>query len=209
MTPAARSYRLWFWAVAVFALALDLGSKQAAFSLMQPGENGRIELIPRVFSLLRQPEMNRGALFGFGNTPETGRIANILFASLSGAAVLVMGWWSFRPSVSGDRLLCLALGLIEGGAAGNLFDRLTHHGVRDFLWVYYQKAETGELAFNWPVFNIADACLVVGAALVLLQACFTKPAKEKPATEPVAVSSPEGAAVNSQGRKPLEPGVDA
>jgi len=179
MTPANRSYRCWFWIAALLGLAVDLTTKQIAFTQLAPGEEGRIEVITGFFSLVRQPGLNRGALFGFGNTEETGWIANLIFASISSLAVIIIGVWSFRASVARDRLLCLALGLILGGAAGNLFDRMVHGGVRDFLWVYYQKQPGGELSFNWPVFNIADACLVIGAALLILQAFFTKPAKEE------------------------------
>jgi signal peptidase II len=180
MSTSGRSFRALFWALALTGLALDLGTKYAAFSLMEPGEAGRIEVIPKFFSILRQERLNQGALFGFGNTPETGWTANLLFASVSGLAVIVIGVWSFRPSVSGDRLLSMALGLILGGAAGNLYDRLLLGGVRDFLWVYYERGP-GDLAFNWPVFNIADACLVVGALLLLLQAFFHKSPKAAPA----------------------------
>ena len=56
--------------------------------------------------------------------------------------------------------------LILGGTLGNLYDRVVFHGVRDFLhWSY---------AFDWPVFNIADCCLVSGAFLLLFQAFFAK-----------------------------------
>ena len=63
-----------------------------------------------------------------------------------------------------------ALGLILGGTIGNLYDRLVFGGVRDFL--YFYKIE-------WPVFNVADCCLVVGAALLLVQAVFVAPQEEQ------------------------------
>jgi signal peptidase II len=176
MSATARSFRSWFWTLAVTALVLDLGTKYAAFSLMEPGEPGKVDVIPRVFSLFRQTHLNQGALFGFGNTPETGKIANILFAVVSGAAVVAIGSWSFRASVTHDRLLSMALGLILGGAAGNCFDRIALGGVRDFLWAYYERGP-GDYPFNWPVFNLADAWLVIGAGLLLLQAFCVKPQK--------------------------------
>ena len=65
----------------------------------------------------------------------------------------------------------VALGLILGGTIGNLYDRLVFGGVRDFL--YFYKIE-------WPVFNVADCCLVVGAGVLLVQALFVAPAPEQP-----------------------------
>ena len=79
--------------------------------------------------------------------------------------------------------------LILGGAAGNFFDRVVFGGVRDFLWVYYQNAQTGELDFNYPVFNLADAWLVMGAALLLFQAFFLAPAKPHAGAETPTASS--------------------
>jgi signal peptidase II len=57
-------------------------------------------------------------------------------------------------------MLGCALGLVAGGAVGNLIDRIRFSGVRDFLhWNYL---------FDWPVFNLADVFLVIGAGLILL-----------------------------------------
>ena len=70
--------------------------------------------------------------------------------------------------------MCAALGLILAGTLGNLYDRVVFNGVRDFLhWNYL---------FDWPVFNVADCCLVCGACLLLLQAFGRQPAtKAQPA----------------------------
>ena len=63
--------------------------------------------------------------------------------------------------------VCIALGLILGGTLGNFYDRVVFNGVRDFLhWNYL---------FDWPVFNLADSCLVCGACLLLLQAFGKQP----------------------------------
>jgi len=53
------------------------------------------------------------------------------------------------------------LGLILAGTLGNLYDRVVFNGVRDFLYFHL---------IEWPVFNIADCCLVCGAFLLLAQA---------------------------------------
>jgi lipoprotein signal peptidase len=77
----------------------------------------------------------------------------------------------------------VALGLILGGTVGNLFDRLVFGGVRDFLYFY---------KIDWPVFNVADCCLVVGAGILLVQAVLFAPADEsKPAAAQPAPVAPE------------------
>ena len=67
-----------------------------------------------------------------------------------------------------------ALGLILGGTVGNMYDRLVFGGVRDFMHFHHNS-------FEWPVFNVADCCLVVGAALLLVQAVFVAHPPEEPA----------------------------
>src|SRR5262249_39846060 len=83
-----------------------------------------------------------------------------------------------RPT---DRWLCVALGLILGGTVGNLFDRIVFGGVRDFLYFYW---------FEFPVFNVADSCLVVGASLLFLRALFGKH-KTEPPTAPPTDAAPQ------------------
>src|SRR5436190_1271060 len=72
-----------------------------------------------------------------------------------------------------------------GGTVGNLYDRLVFGGVRDFLHVHHNS-------FDWPVFNVADCCLVVGAALLLFQAVFVPPKPEEPAAPEDEAVVPEG-----------------
>ena len=119
------------------------------------------------------PYVNRGALFGWGGGRSDGQDLNILFAAVSFLAGAGIVYWSRRPATRGDRILCGALGLILAGTMGNLYDRLVFDGVRDFLHWYRW--------FDWPVFNIADCCLVIGAGLLLLHAFLTV---EQPAEEP-------------------------
>jgi lipoprotein signal peptidase len=178
MNATGRTYRGLFWALAAAGLLLDLSSKYAVFAWLEPGEAGKYEIIPGVFSLIHQPELNRGALFGLGN--HHGHLANLVFAAISATAVGVIVWWSFKPSVAGDRLLSLALGLILAGALGNLYDRLVFGGVRDWIWFYWEP----HFPRGWPVFNLADTWLVCGAGLLLLQAIFARPAAEQAQPNP-------------------------
>ena len=64
--------------------------------------------------------------------------------------------------------MVVALGLIQGGVLGNLLDRLRYGGVRDFLDFYI-------VGYHYPTFNVADALLVIGALMLILQALFAGP----------------------------------
>ncbi|MBV9124980.1 MAG: signal peptidase II [Planctomycetes bacterium] len=157
---------------------------------------GECNLLPGVFKLLAQftgqheaghgwlaalrtwsspmlPKVNHGALFGLGG--EYAMLANAVFAVVSIVAALAIMYWSTRRSTARDLALCAALGLILAGTVGNLYDRLIFGGVRDFLYFYW---------IDWPVFNIADCCLVCGAFLLLAQAFWSRSPVERnvPAT---------------------------
>jgi lipoprotein signal peptidase len=185
------NYRLLFWTLALLGLALDQSSKYLVFWwLYNDGRGAAHEIVPGFsgFKLettftgqtdsgdhpltpLRtlggdvMPYVNNGALFGakFWLSPQQ---SNVVFAVVSLLAAAAIIYWSTHRSLAQDWVLCTALGLILGGTLGNLYDRVVFHGVRDFLhWNY---------AFDWPVFNIADCCLVGGAFLLLFQAFFAK-----------------------------------
>jgi lipoprotein signal peptidase len=190
-----RCYRPLLYALALTGLLADQASKYGVFAWLaerplgprytlyqspEPGEGFALEAQyvspastdqgPTWFAFLRDanhpPHVNHGALFGFLKDYQT--LANLTFALVSLAAAAGIIWWSRQPSTARDPVLCAALGLILAGTLGNLYDRLVFNGVRDFLhWNYL---------YDWPVFNIADCCLVLGASLMLLQAFFGKSA---------------------------------
>jgi lipoprotein signal peptidase len=214
---AERSYRRLFWAFAITGTVLDQVSKYGVFRwLYNDGEGGRFEIAPGWFRLLavfsdekdagglfaplrtwsgeKLPATNNGALFGFrptewldwlfSSTLSTTQpwVDNLVFAVISLVAAAAIIAWTFRPSTARDRTLCIALGLILAGTVGNLYDRVVFSGVRDFLHFYW---------FRWPVFNVADSCLVCGAALLLLQAFFMKPAPAEQSAPGAAQASPQ------------------
>lgn len=107
---------------------------------------------------------NRGISYGlFQQSSDVGRWALV---ALSIAASVWLGFWLRR---SLRRMEALALGLIIGGALGNVIDRIAYGAVADFVHLRW-----GE--FSWYVFNIADAAIVVGVA-ALLYDTFTGAAK--------------------------------
>ncbi len=189
---AERSYRKLFWGLAATGLVLDQATKYGVFRWLYNGGAGdQHEVVPGAFELLARftgragegtlrtwggemmPEVNHGALFGFLN--QHVGLANVLFAVISLAAAAAIVWWSARPNARREVGLSAALGLILAGTLGNLFDRLVFGGVRDFMHFHYQS-------FDWPVFNVADCCLVCGAILLLSQAFFGKATAPAPAT---------------------------
>jgi lipoprotein signal peptidase len=209
-----RTYRWLFWSLALIGLALDQTSKYGVFHwLYNEGRGGKQEVVPGAFRLVCQfhlpgdvdpaagwveklrtlggdalPVVNHGALWGLGGEYE--RLANGLFAGVSIVAALAIVWWSTRRSMARDWRLCAALGLILAGTLGNLYDRLIFHGVRDFLHFYW---------IEWPVFNVADSCLVCGAFLLLAQALWSRaPAAESgPAAHVPMTASMEPAEAKS------------
>ena len=96
------------------------------------------------------PRVNHGALFGIGQNQKG--LANGIFAAVSVLAAVAIMVWGTRRNTAREKGLMAALGLILGGTVGNLYDRLIFGGVRDFLYFY---------RIEWPVFNVADCCLVV------------------------------------------------
>ena len=74
-----------------------------------------------------------------------------------GASIYII--WLLYKSQS-DKLLCIALSLILGGALGNVLDRVMYGAVVDFIDLYYAN-------WHWPAFNIADSAICIGAALII------------------------------------------
>lgn len=84
---------------------------------------------------------------------------------LSAAALMIVAallWWLFKEK---NRLLQAALGLIIGGALGNVADRIRLGAVFDFLDFHVS-------GLHWPAFNLADSAICVGAAIILIEGLF-------------------------------------
>ena len=82
----------------------------------------------------------------------------------------------------------MGLGLIAGGALGNLIDRIAYGAVADFFYFFLDTERWGRL--SWYVFNIADVAIVAGVVLLLYESVFVKPAAGAEMTAP-ATKSPE------------------
>ena len=82
-------------------------------------------------------------------------------------ATLAIGVWLWRTTTA---LVCVALGLILGGALGNAIDRFSYGWVADFYYFHVGS-------FRWYVFNLADVAIVVGVTLLLFES-FVLPRRE-------------------------------
>lgn len=91
---------------------------------------------------------------------------------LSGIAIVIVVTLVYWLKSEKDRMLQLALGLIIGGALGNVIDRLRFGAVFDFLDFHLGES-------HWPAFNIADSCICVGAGIIILQAIISYFRKDK------------------------------
>jgi signal peptidase II len=153
MTPKAKLFVPAF----VLSLVLDQASKLWIESSLSFAD--RIPVIPGFFSITHV--RNPGAAFGlFVDAPVALRLTLFIGITLVAIAMILTFYRRLAP---GDRFSALSLGLILGGAVGNLIDRITRGEVVDFLhfrlWGGYQ----------WPDFNLADSFIVVGVALLVIE----------------------------------------
>jgi signal peptidase II len=142
-------------AVAAVATALDQASKLA---LLQHFHAAGCEVVGEqriTFFLKLVLTCNSGVSFGLFN--RTG-INAIVFTIAAAAVIALLLVWLSRAQ---SGLLAVAIGLVIGGALGNVIDRLRFGGVIDFL--YFHAG-----AWYWPAFNIADSAICLGVAAMLI-----------------------------------------
>jgi signal peptidase II len=164
-----------FGAAAVLSLFLDQWTKVLARTHLKPlAPWGGKTIVANYFDL-RYSE-NTGVAFGMFQQLPGGRIWLTVVAMV---ALLLVGYYLLKSGPRQTRLH-LALGLVGGGAIGNLVDRIAYGRVTDFIVWHVGKHE-------WPAFNIADAALVVGVALMALDMLLDK---RQHATAPARTPDP-------------------
>lgn len=117
----------------------------------------RVELLP-VFDLVMT--WNRGVSFGIFNN--AGDWNAVLLSALSLVISAGLVAWMRKAET---RFVALALGLVVGGALGNVVDRVRWGAVADFLDVHVG-------GHHWPAFNVADSAITIGAVLLVLDSLF-------------------------------------
>lgn len=143
------------WLAASAVLALDQATKAVFLGVLEPGRP--VTLIPGFFSLTLVT--NTGGVFGVLRDLD-GPLRAVLFGLLPVIAIALMIWYA-RSIDEEKRSPLAAVGMILGGAGGNLVDRLRWGHVVDFLDAYVGS-------YHWPAFNLADSAILVGVALLLL-----------------------------------------
>ena len=137
-------------ALALIAFVLDQGSKHLVESSLRIGES-----VPALDGILRLTYIkNPGGAFGILDGSQLVLIVG------SFVAVAVVLWMLLASPPT--RLTVLGCGLILGGAAGNLFDRLTAGEVTDYMDLQFWPLE------SWPIFNAADTAIVIGVVALLI-----------------------------------------
>ncbi len=132
-------------------VVLDQASKWLALRMLA---DGPVILLPGFFDFVLVH--NLGAAFGlFTNLPATWRVALLAGVALAAMALLIH---FLRHSHTAWN--AVALGLVLGGAVGNLVDRIRWGWVVDFIHVHWHD-------LSWPVFNIADSGISVGITMLL------------------------------------------
>jgi signal peptidase II len=148
-----KRYRILGGAAAI-ALILDQLSKWVVMHVIP--EHRPVHVIEGLFDLVNI--RNRGAAFGFLNRSD---IEWQFWLFLLATVVAVWAIIALTRSADDEPWLFVSLGLVMGGAMGNLVDRVRFRAVVDFLDVYW-----GE--WHWPAFNVADSAIFIGAILACL-----------------------------------------
>jgi signal peptidase II len=139
-------------AIATTTLLLDQATKWLALSQLQLGIP---EPVLPFFNWLLL--FNPGAAFSF--LAQSSGWQRWFFTAL-GILACVYIVYMLRKHQD-ERLLCIALSLILGGAAGNVLDRLMYGAVVDFIDLHYAN-------WHWPAFNAADSAICIGAVLIMV-----------------------------------------
>lgn len=160
-TPSLDKPRLLFlkgMILAIIAIALDQASKGwiVEYVMIPP----RVIEITSNFNLVLG--WNRGVSFGLFNQDST--YGPYILTGVALAIVLGLSIWLWKSTTHWS---AWALGLVIGGAIGNVIDRIQHGAVVDFL-------DFHAFGYHWPAFNVADTAICVGAGLLILESLFIR-----------------------------------
>jgi signal peptidase II len=142
-------------AIAIVTAFFDLLSKRVIFAILEKmaEENPEIK-VTNFFSLVYV--WNRGVSFGMFNSIAN---AHLILSLLQFSIALILFFWLYQN----EKLhISWALGLIIGGALGNLCDRIRNGAVADFLDFHVA-------AYHWPAFNLADSAVFIGVMILIFE----------------------------------------
>jgi signal peptidase II len=154
-----RNALIWLW-LSLLLIALDVGTKQLALAHLEP--HVPLPVVEGMWNWTLT--FNAGAAFSF--LSDASGWQRWLFAALAFGISLLLTYWMHRTARD-DWRQALPYALVIAGAVGNLIDRLRFGHVVDFIQWYWR-------GYYWPAFNLADSCIVVGAAILILFGFTTK-----------------------------------
>jgi signal peptidase II len=158
MTPKLKLF------LGALALSIPLDQLTKEWILRSLSYSDEIPVVPGFFHITHV--RNPGAAFGMlATSPEPVRLFFFIGVTLVAIGLIFSFYRKLAP---GDRFSALSLGLILGGAVGNLLDRLRHGEVVDFL---HFRLWGG---YTWPDFNLADSFIVVGVILLVIELLATE-----------------------------------
>ena len=145
---------------ALIVIVLDQLTKAWIMGGLDLREMGHIPVWSPLFNLTWVE--NRGVSFGlFGDGS-----ARWMLSAFSIAVAGILGWWALKAD---RRMLITAIGLIMGGALGNVIDRIRFGYVVDFLDFSGPNFFLGSMKINFPwIFNVADSAICIGVILLIL-----------------------------------------
>jgi signal peptidase II len=166
------SARTMYLLIALIVVVLDRWTKHVVAQRISLYSH--IQIIPGFFRLTHTE--NTGAAFSLF-ADSTGPWKTVLLIGFSVVALAVVSFLLWKNNHA-HMATGIGLSLIMGGALGNLWDRVARGRVVDFLLFYIKR-------YQWPVFNLADSAIVVGAGLLVIEILFAKTDTEKTHTEKI------------------------
>lgn len=148
--------------VALLVLAADQASKWWVLNGLDLPALRQVVLLP-VLNLTMV--WNNGVTFGLLNG--LGAWGHVALACVALAVVFALGVWLRKAE---SAVVATAIGLIAGGAVGNVIDRVRFGAVVDFI---HAHIDTRWGDFSWYVFNVADAAIVCGVAALIIDSQFS------------------------------------
>lgn len=150
--------------VAFVTALLDQLSKWYILARVPEADGGRVPVLPFLDYTLA---WNHGVSFSMGSHLAYDKL---IFGALAVVVSIALVLWMAKGA---KRLILIALGLVTGGAVGNCIDRVRFGAVEDFLYFHVASFDW------WPVFNVADSAICVGAALMVFDSLFDRSLSHK------------------------------
>lgn len=163
-----------YYLIALIMFLLDQGTKYLISTRLAINE--QIPVIGNFFVITSH--RNRGAAFSILQNQRW-------FLVVVTIVVLAGIVWYMNKLKNTRRLLSTALGLVLGGAVGNFLDRALTGEVVDFLMFNFGS-------YTFPIFNVADSCIVVGVALIILDSLLDMRGSQTEVVEVKETSDPQG-----------------